>query len=1110
MTHYLSPALLNVRNYRPAQPKTIAAPPAVNAQPNAQATSALPSAQTTANKTAPGDASLVQAYVKAVQHKTEGHSPGLVHVPSQTVLGQWLELHRSQLEHPVIQGWMREQNIAPASLKVTPSTGAMTARVDGVKKAFSLSDGSGWAQVAGPIIASGQIIAPRPGQELRIHPSPDGIAVTAAVVAHFYGEPLPKNATQANAHVSRLQHHKSFDAIAPDDPLRPANLRSAQALETQKANAEQLYSTAPQKLAYTRLAVGVASAYPDVREQASQWAKGIIKDLTGKDVDPDTLFLNRFHSGQSYPGVNTATGYEHAHEAPTRSQKLPDALLSNFSEHDQDPGTLDSTAGIYTVGTGQKDKGGYGAHNEFKLAPSALMHASWKTDFQQQMSKKIDSFWNVHGEDYRTTLKGNFAQQARSQFKSFEAKMPLEQKLMPAEQQFSRGDYQLVMGAASNLPIDENTALTVAQLQTQAPVKNVVRAYPLDINGWGSSDIIRFSALDDGQYHYENNRRDGTQVLYIPGAEPAFVRFDSLTKMDEWIVDQAKDPKKREALASHFSLYNRQDGGAFGKFGVDSSLAHLANGDWSKVEGKTIDRNYVRIEGDVFSHMKDEAKARMTSDADIAIKSNSEVTRDTWLNDISAAAGLLSKLAPAGLPAAVAATATGITEVALGAEKTASGDTQAERSDGAWKTFDGALNTLFSAGAAKVAEDPYAMPRDTDARGIPSQHTSFNTLGDSRTGRGLPNRLQPSQAGNISAHAVPEGERVIANGTPNAKGIYQVKDSNGMDQWFIRHTDETGMNRVYEIRGDFKLSDNYAQIIDPVSRKPVMTVHSTGDGEWVRAGGPAGIQKWPWQRTSSPTPESEPKIVPTLAEQFDVEGLETRGAAKLDEYLKVDKSVKYEHSVKNLKASNGVVTQKEFNVSWVLEEDNFELLDAEKAKPSAVGTGEYSDSFVKDIHRFDYTITNKGKPGLSRTLRSTANTEEGLKMERLTQFEEAIPDPAMRARISEVAHQGSLAPSITYMNGVNSGLQDGYYLSGGDTKFSIVYDPETRTAEVSVTSSNPISNPDQDLMKVPGVEIVTKRTFIISEHNEIDMANGPYVIDKHAPTRIQLSVVTEV
>ncbi|WP_017477760.1 dermonecrotic toxin domain-containing protein [Pseudomonas sp. PAMC 26793] len=1043
--------------------------------------------------------------MSVIQRKAEGHPPGLVKVPAQTVLGQWLELYRSQLEHPVIQGWMREQNIDPSTLSVVPSTGAMSANVNGVKKDFSLTDGSGWAQVSGPLLASAQVIVPVAGQTLRIRSDENTVEVSARVVANFYGIPLPANLAQGRTQIRQLEHSQSFGAIAADDRLRPANLRSAQALEIQKRNAEASYAAAPQKLAFTRLASNMANAYPSVRDEAKKWAGELVERLTGeKNVDVDTLYFNRFRHAQSAsPG--TATGAMHMNEEPFYSKPLPDALLDNFSEHDQIPGQLDTEAGIYKAGTGESTKGGYGAHNQFPLAPSTLMHESWKTDFQTHMSKKIDQFWKAHGEDYRTVLKGKFVQQARQQLNEYDVKTPLEKKLMPAEHQFTQEDYNLVMKAASNLPQDKNAPLTVSQLQAEAPAKDQVRAYPFDINGWGSSDIIRFSALDDKQYNYQNNRRDGTQILYIPGAKPAFLRFPSLDKMDEWVVEQAKDPKKREALASHFSLYNRQDGGALGKFGVDSSLAHLGNGDWSKMEGETIDRNYVRIEGDVFSHMRDQAKERMTSDADIAIKSNSEVTRDSWLNDISAAAKLVAPIAPAGAPVAAAAVTLGVTELALGAEKSASGDTQAERSNGAWKAFDGALNTLFSAGASAKVEVPFAIPRENGTT-LPSQETSLPSL-EGRAGRGLPNRLQPSQAGNISGHAVADGDQLIANSTPNAKGIYQIKDGNGVDQWLIRHTDDTGVSKVYEIRGDFKLSDDYVQIIDPVSRKPVMTVHHTNDGDWVRASGKGG---WPWSRNSSSSSSIDQLPPSPIARNFEVEGLETKGAEKIDEYLMFDENVKYEYAVQNTRQVKGVVTEKKFQVSWQLEEDNFTVLDSEKAKPTALGTGDYSDSFVKDIHRFDYSVINKEKPELSMDLSSTAATEDELKAGRLQQFENIVPDPLMRARISEVAHQGSLAPATHYINGTESGLKDGYYLSGGETKFTIEYDPVDNSAQVSVISKNPISNPDQDLMRVPGVEITTKRTFTIRESNEIERESNPYVIDKHAPSTLQISVLTEV
>lgn len=145
----------------------------------------------------------------------------------------------------------------------------------------------------------------------------------------------------------------------------------------------------------------------------------------------------------------------------------------------------------------------------------------------------------------------------------------------------------------------------------------------------------------------KNNRRDGRQILWLPGATPAFLSFDSLKKMDDWTVDQAKDPQKRAALVSHFSAYNRQDGGAFGKYGVDSSLAHLASGDWENWEGKTIDRGDIKNrERRLYAPQGRGESAYMTSDADTAIKSNSEVSRDTWLNDISVGAQLLPNWRP--------------------------------------------------------------------------------------------------------------------------------------------------------------------------------------------------------------------------------------------------------------------------------------------------------------------------------------------------------------------------------------------------------------------------------------------------------------------------------
>ncbi|WP_178088140.1 dermonecrotic toxin domain-containing protein [Pseudomonas sp. GL93] len=508
---------------------------------------------------------------------------------------------------------------------------------------------------------------------------------------------------------------------AADDPPAQLPVHSVQPLQSPR-EPTLTQSIARQKARYRQLLQATHAALPRVRDEAKQWAQAMVLKLTGLKVDADTLFLNRFQQAQS---ANTVTDWEHLGEEPTVSQALPDALLSNFNEHDALPGVLDQQAGLYTVGRGQSTLGGYGAHNQFALAPSQLMHESWKSDFQAHMTEKLERFWRDHGDDYRTSLKGEFVYQAREQLKAYERASPAERLKIPAEQRFTRDDYRLVMGAASNLPLDENQPLTVDQLRAMAPVEGRTLIHVFDINGLAAHDILRFTATDYGSHGQLRDRRDGVQVLYMPGHKPAFLRFDSLDAMDQWVAEQGRHADTRKALESHFSLRDRQDSdlGFWSDFksfitgdtrsnkGADSAIRYLASGYWDTVEGTVIDSANVRIHGDVFSVIKDATRERMSRDADVMIKSNSEVTRDTWLNDLTVAAGLAAKFAVIGEPVAVGfAAATGLVEAELGVEQSITGDTQEERKHGSTAALDGALNELFAIVGGTVKEPAFEQP----------------------------------------------------------------------------------------------------------------------------------------------------------------------------------------------------------------------------------------------------------------------------------------------------------------------------------------------------------------------------------------------------------------
>lgn len=1077
--------------------------------------------------TSPYETALLNVYIEAVQRKVQTSNAGLVTVPAQSTLGQWLELYRAQVEHPVVQSWLHDQKIrAFSTLSVDPFKGTLSVEEDGKTRTFTLSDTSGWGQVSGPLLAAAKVIAPENRGPLRVRLAEGSTQVSAKVVANFQGIPLPKSTSQANEQIRHLRLQNAFDPIPPNDHVRPASSRSPHALAVQRQAAARFYTGAPHALEYKRLVVNVATQLPNTREEAKKWAETLIFQLTGKHVDADTIFLNRFKTASTplSEGTATVTGWEHPGEEPYSSLRLPDALLKNFNEHDGVPGNLDLNAGLYLDGPGQSTKGGYGAHNQFPLAPSALMHESWKTDFQGVMTQKIDTFWSTQSENYEVAVKGEFVYQARKQLKANEARPPAERALQAPEHKFTREDYRLVMGAASNLPLDEHAPLNIEQLKASNPDKGTTQAHAFSLHGFTSSDMVRFSAAD------------GRQVLSMPGAEPAFLRFDSLEKLNQWVVDQTKDPKKREDLLSHFPLIYRQDheagiGARAAKVlmpilwfthvgekteGLSTLFDNMSTG---KLKDPAIDDSHSKIEGDVFHTVTTSTKERMKSDADTVIKSNSEVIRDTWLNDITVAAGLLAKLAPIAAPLAAAAVITGLTELALGAEKASSGDTEAERKDGASKAFDGVLNTLFSVGASAVPEDPFARPIEPEAPPLkPSAPVNDIKIEEPQpgpsTGRPLVNTPEPTPLPRsrslipMAQHAVTDGEQLIKNASRDVLGVYRITDSSGTFRQFVRFTDETGASKVFEISGRYRSGEPFAKIINPDTGAGLLYITPGRDGEWARAPGDGGIRLWPWNRPSSPTPSVEAKTSPRISDGFEILGdAKTSGADKFDEFMKYDSATRYQQSVSNFE-EGGVIKQK-LTVSWEVEENNFSITPNESATTHENGPTLYSPNFLKDLNRDRFTVVIKGRSGDARIELDGSGAAPGETLKkRLQQFEAAIPDPAMRSRISEVAHQGSVAPASVELK-LNQ-LKDHVGFKGLDTHYTITYDPATSTAQVTVSAEMKLLNLDEDAAVIPNTDVTAERTFNIGESNELTDDGTPYIIDKQAPFTLSVSSVSDL
>src|SRR5471032_1719614 len=184
-----------------------------------------PAALNGATGAANDDVTLLAEYIAALQNKLKGVDEK-IEVPKNTLLGQWLTLYHAQLERPVVQEWMRQQHIDPATVSIVASTGVLHATVDGVARRFTLSDTPGWKAIAEPILAAARVITPTPDTPLHLSSENGVLKVPLAVVGDFYGQPrMDGDEVQVEREIQILIATKRLRPISAGDPLRPAATR---------------------------------------------------------------------------------------------------------------------------------------------------------------------------------------------------------------------------------------------------------------------------------------------------------------------------------------------------------------------------------------------------------------------------------------------------------------------------------------------------------------------------------------------------------------------------------------------------------------------------------------------------------------------------------------------------------------------------------------------------------------------------------------------------------------------------------------------------------------------------------------------------------------------
>lgn len=524
--------------------------------------------------------------------------------------------------------------------------------------------------------------------------------------------------------------------------------------------------------AFSAMRVKLINAIPDVRAEARSYMRQQVKKLCGHDVDPDQIWLHTFTTAV---GSRTAFSGYHHNGRPVRSQTLTELALNNFTaeNHRAAPGALDQNNGFYKVDA--KHIGSFDTSNELQLQASTLMNSNWSKDFYTGYKAKLDALWKDYQKDYRTILKGQFIAEARTQLRA-------------GSENWTADNFNMVMHATTQLRGQAvargwgyqgpNKPLTLAALEAEAPAKSGVQRF--DIYGY-TSDIL----------HIRETVGETTvarHALYIPGAEPAFIGFKDSNALREWVVEQTRKPQTLNALASHFSLYDRQDGATlFGAYGVDSRLRDLSKNPFSWSRYTYNHKKELVVHNDVFTSTVEHIKQRQYADANTLIKANGELQKDLWIADISAAEEVLVPLAPLGAPLALASAFGGLTLLGLGTDKAVNGDIQPERKLGAFVALQGALDILFSAGVAPDTplEDPFAAGMLLDG-----------------------GKIAPVLPKAFQRYELPASR--IRGLTPNARGVYR----NAQGEFFIQTKDST----VFQIKSDFRAADNQVQLINPNNR----------------------------------------------------------------------------------------------------------------------------------------------------------------------------------------------------------------------------------------------------------------------------------------------------
>lgn len=589
-----------------------------------------------------------------------------------------------------------------------------------------------------------------------------------------------------------------------------------------ESNSPSLFPSRADEQTLKALVLPFTEACPDLHAMAHEAAQGILDKHGVKGIEPDQVWWHRFNN-TSVSSTKTLLGWEH-YPTPSESLTLAQLVAKRFRPHDQDNADLlDGDGGFYNEGPNAAI---FNETNEVKMYPSEVLRDLWAINFSERYRDKMERFWTLHSDDFRTLAKLNFLAKALDEHEG--ARLNNENLKT------------LIKAVASNV----RWPISLGMLQSQAPAIDGLRVCALDIGGYQATDIL---CITD---------RNGVQILYTPGETHCFHIFAKASDLHWWLLMQNNHAENRARFMAHFPLAAQQQ--EDGNIGLNAMI-DLLYSTWGTSDHHLINQKAEPISGDPFSWLRDSVKARMQSDADLSLHSNGELREKMWIGYLNAVVHVFGSMAALGWPVALAAVGAGIADMGLNIDQAINGSTKADRRAGVAGAIGSAIETLFNLlflqGAAEVAEVGEAS-ETFEMQEIPPEQALDEPSGIPPIARFAPGPAYEKQGlellSSFETNEILDGLLPVAE-EGKFKGIYQPPTGGNYVQ----------INDSYYLVRYVKELNSWA-IVDPANPHSFyrnLPIRLDAEGEWqpINRPGLYGGGKfdglWPGGRASEPLPD---------------------------------------------------------------------------------------------------------------------------------------------------------------------------------------------------------------------------------------------------------------